>query len=655
MIRRELRFEGLETRRVLNSAPVLLTQTRDAGWEATAGEVSSMHDSISSSVFSHWDAEVVADFTNDGIDDILGRRPNGRWGMQVNDGLDLYVMPWGDPPPGEAELIDTADMNNDGWLDLISWNRTTGDIWVSVNVPGEGFVPEVWTNFYAPADWQHLFVDDFDGDGLVDILGGESSGHWWLAKNVRGDFHNFHWGSFPQFGWQDVVSGDFTGDDRADVMARGADNTWWLWEGSANGLHSARYWGHWKMRDEWFNVTTGDFNGDDVEDLIGRSDDGRLWVGSATKRGMHTWTWATGWVHRADWSNVSIVDMNGDGFLDQLGKSQDGTWWYARNTGEAKFQNHFWQRNDSELLATSFRRPEAIDLRAAFGEAPLLTAAAAEVPDLDVTVDRAGQIVLAGLDLELTGLRLTSESGSLMPTADHSPFPFQVSLLSDAHEVVLGILGETVMLDGSVTLDVGWRVGGTDLAAMYTTTDDVFFDANVDPELSSSITPERASERISRANRSAYEASLNDRFGIVTSQSQVSDDAVTADEVVAAVASQESAEVVSDVWAVVEERSVGDQTHPVIVVRVQAPTDVSVLDIRSVDGLLEPVNGASIEPFVGRLANNAANVSLIPPLGSTVTIEDEFVTGVVYRGDGSDLFLAFGDLDFRTLEFNLRN
>lgn len=479
--RKRLRLETLEDRVVLNAAPVLV---RQFGSEVTDTWAVSSEGSPSVSIRSllpsaaGYDAattEMVEDFTGDGVDDVLVQWPDGGWGLQVNDGKQLYLMPWGESPEGDTTIVDTADFNNDGLEDILSYDKTTGDMWVSLNSLSDGFQSERWTKFTPNTEWLHLFVDDFDGDGRVDVLGGESGGGWWLAKNMETTFHNYFWGRFGQHAWQDVLSDDFTGDGLPDVAARGADNTWWMWAGTESKLDLAEYWGHWKMRDQWHNVSAADFNGDGRSDLIGRSEDGYLWIGDGDEDDQLTTTArGKGWIHRADWTNVTIVDMNGDGLPDQLGRAKDSTWWYAENTGE-RFQNHYWQKGSSEsFVSSNFVRDEAIDI------SPVLNTGLVSSQSLDkvvrLTTDAQNRLVISGDNIELIGIDLKSASGSLIPAEqitatldlleeenlgnDNNAAPFQFFLQNTKYEITFGSLTSSVSLNGSLTLNAGWDFSG---------------------------------------------------------------------------------------------------------------------------------------------------------------------------------------------------
>ena len=492
MKRTTLEFESLENRVVLNVGPVLVQEVTDRNWQihrfdSTQSSVRSL--SLQASP-SNGAVLAVADFNADAIDDVLLQWPDGSLHLQVNDGEQLYELPWGEGPTTRSELLGVTDMNGDALADLVSFDRATGDIWVSIN-SRQGFRSEVWSNFTPRADWQHLLVDDFNGDGSIDVLGGEASGGWWLAQNVGTTFHNHYWGQLSTVPWTDVVSGDFTGDGVADVAARAPDNTWWTWTGASDGFASSSYWGHWKMRDAWFDVQVADFDGDNRDDLIGRTEDGNLWVGTSTEARFHTWTWGNGWVHNADWTNIQAIDLNGDSLPDQVGRAKDNTWWYAENLG-GRFANRFWTRDSgSAHVSLNFESTQAISLFDTFQayvggddlNAETLTASANESSPVSLTVNEQGFLVIAGNNVPLIGISVESPSGSLVPIPNASPpdsleaiaalsvsaDPFEFLLDNQPTRVTMGSITNPFILNGTYTLDIGWDFtsGTTDLVGLW--------------------------------------------------------------------------------------------------------------------------------------------------------------------------------------------
>ena len=479
------RFESLEPRRVLNAAPVLLQQFPNSDWRAASSTDKVRSPTIrwqslelDSVAMAEANTLAVADFTADGVDDVLMQWPDGSMQLQINDGLRLFQFPWGDGPATTAELLEVVDANNDGLEDLVSFDRSTGDIWVSLNSM-DGFVSEVWSNFVTSADWLQMFVDDFNGDGRVDVLGAEAGGNFWLAKNVGDTFHNHAWGRFSTFDFQDIVSGDFSGDGLPDVAARATDDTWWTWEGSPNGMQRPSYWGHWKMEDAWHDVQVADFDGDLRDDIMGRTEDGRLWVGSAKTDRFHTWKWGSGWSHAANWTDVRVMDVNGDNLPDQLGRAQDNTWWYAENLG-GRFANRFLAKHAGPTkVSTNFVRPDAIDLQDTFSQivdnlqpgqsrhGGAFSAQSNPSSGLFVTTNDDGQLVLQANDRTIIGVEFLSQSGSLIPAAESAPFGFL--LANNREQITYGSIQDFLTLNGSVVLDARWdfSTGETDLSARW--------------------------------------------------------------------------------------------------------------------------------------------------------------------------------------------
>ena len=290
------------------------------------------------------------------------------------------------------------------------------------------------------------------------MLGGESGGGWFLAKNVETTFNNFSWGRVTTFPWVEIVSGDFNGDGLADVSARASDNTWWTWLGAVDRLQAPSYWGHWKMTDNWHDVQVADFNNDGLDDIIGRGEDGRLRVGTAMGDRFQTWTWSSGWVHAADWTNMQVVDLTGDGLPEQLGRAQDGTWWYAENLGN-RFANRFWTRHGGPtFVSTNFTREHPIDLGETFKQFAGVAGTGSEV-DISVTTNSNNQLVIIVDNVDLLGVNFQSASGSLIPITDDESDPFEFVLESSPTQVTLATIFNPVSLNGTLTLDAGWNFG----------------------------------------------------------------------------------------------------------------------------------------------------------------------------------------------------
>ncbi len=445
-------LESLEDRRVMNVGPIgLLHQPAGSeAWMVGRADSSSELTINSKHAPGEFTAQVVADLNGDDVDDVLGLSEDNRWVLQVNDGTQLFAVDRGVAVSNLAEIIGTGDFDQNGTIDVLS-RDTSNNLWVS-NAVNERLVNRFWGTIPAAPD--HQFIEDFDGDGDLDLLTA-SDGRWHLSRNEGTEFVTEEWGFLGDYGWQAIVSGDFNGDGKEDVAGLAGDRTWWLWESTDTVSEHAQYWGHWKMRDTWHDINAADFTNDGKDDLIGRTEDGRLWVGTATDTDFMTWTWDRGWVNHADWQHVTIIDVNDDGLPDQVGQANGKNWFYGINTGTAGFDNSRWQRQSTTgfvHLTKNFVAEEAVNVVASLPEGGINI----QSNPIIVTLNDDNQLVLNGNGEELVGVEVKSESSSLIPIADNNAAPFQFLLLNQANNVSFGSLGQSVVLDEPLTLGVGW-------------------------------------------------------------------------------------------------------------------------------------------------------------------------------------------------------
>ncbi|MFN3189334.1 MAG: SdrD B-like domain-containing protein [Aureliella sp.] len=140
------------------------------------------------------------------------------------------------------EFLATADFDRDGWFDVLTQNRDSGDLLLTRSSP-VGRVSDVWGTWDPAVEWAELFVRDFDGDGLADILTLDQSGRWWLSKNTGAGFETLPWGQSAGHVETRFVDGDFNDDRVGDVAYRASSGTWYVGFGSPTGLASFENWG----------------------------------------------------------------------------------------------------------------------------------------------------------------------------------------------------------------------------------------------------------------------------------------------------------------------------------------------------------------------------------------------------------------------------
>ena len=145
-----------------------------------------------------WNLVGVADTNNDGSPDMIWQAPPDantgaqrvksihlRNGVLTGDGSLLVTLPAG------WRVAGTADMDGDGWPDIIAQNTTTGAVrvWYIRN--------ELWTGAtdeLAPGQsgWHLASIQDLDGDSNPDLIWqtnwGTSTGNviWWQMDDIVG-------------------------------------------------------------------------------------------------------------------------------------------------------------------------------------------------------------------------------------------------------------------------------------------------------------------------------------------------------------------------------------------------------------------------------------------------------------------------------------
>lgn len=249
-----------------------------------------------------WDAFDVLlgtkDFNGDGRADLLGRLPDGTLWFYPGTGDGAYGSPrkignfgW----DSFDHLISPGDFTGDGKNDVLA-RKPDGSLWL---YRGTGRVDSS-SNGYAAAvrigdfGWDMfdsiLGVGDFDGKGKNDLLARSKDGALWLYRgsgvvNATSNGYvpavkvgAFGWGAFSQL----LAAGDYNSDGRNDILASKPDGTLWLYAGNAAGtLAPARRVGtDWNIYDVL--ISGWNLNADVNPDIVARRPDGSLWSYSGT-------------------------------------------------------------------------------------------------------------------------------------------------------------------------------------------------------------------------------------------------------------------------------------------------------------------------------------------------------------------------------------
>ncbi|MEU2332773.1 trypsin-like serine protease [Streptomyces sp. NPDC013172] len=231
----------------------------------------------------------------DGKADLFARRSSTRVGYELDSkGTSLASrVSWGDW--SGVNLILQADLNRDGFQDLVYRVSSTGDVYWdhfalnSAQTNGSWVTTKIFTNWKTRK--AVVIPGDLTGDYLPDVLSEDSSGVLWLYPGKSN-------GTFAAAvriggGWSQYNQlrgvGDFNGDGKADLLARrSSGGDLYLYKGtgkSGSGLFSARV----KVRSGWTGYNTlaavGDLTGDGKADLVARTTGGTLYLYPGTGKG----------------------------------------------------------------------------------------------------------------------------------------------------------------------------------------------------------------------------------------------------------------------------------------------------------------------------------------------------------------------------------
>ena len=279
-----------------------------------------------------------ADINGDGYMDVLGAALAANditWWENVDGSGTIWTEHIVDGDFGGAISVYSADINGDGYMDVLGAALAANDITWWENVDGSG---TIWTEHTVEGDFDSamsVHCADVNGDGFMDVLGAsggadditwwenvDGSGTSWTEHIVNGDFD----------GAMSVYSADVNGDGNMDVLgaaATASDITWW-----ENVDGSGTSWTEHTVNGDFdgaISVYSADVNADGFMDVLGaaNTDDDITWWENIDGSGA-TWTEHIVDGDFAGSRSVHSADVNGDGYMDVLGAAvtaDDITWW----------------------------------------------------------------------------------------------------------------------------------------------------------------------------------------------------------------------------------------------------------------------------------------------------------------------------------------
>ncbi|MFF4308380.1 trypsin-like serine protease [Streptomyces sp. NPDC001601] len=224
----------------------------------------------------------------DGKADLFARKSSTKVGYELDSkGTSLASrISWGDF--GGVNAVFQADLNRDGFQDLVYRVASTGDVYWLHFALNSAQTDGSWTETKIFTNWKTrkavVIPGDLTGDYLPDVLSEDSSGVLWLYPGKGNGTFSARvriGGGWSQYNQLRGV-GDFNGDGKADLLARrSSGGDLYLYKGtgkSGTGLFSARV----KVRSGWTGFNTlaavGDLTGDGKADLLARTTGGTLYL-----------------------------------------------------------------------------------------------------------------------------------------------------------------------------------------------------------------------------------------------------------------------------------------------------------------------------------------------------------------------------------------
>jgi hypothetical protein len=283
----------------------------------------------------------IGDVNKDGKKDIL----SGAYWFEAPNWTKHEIMPpkafsWKDGY-SDSFLNFSADVNQDGWVDLIRIDIAAKPaVWYEnpKNKSGHWIARQIYPSI---GNESPLFVD-IDGDGRLDLLANdpETKQVIWLSQpRKKGDFD---WekniiSSDPELATHMYTHGlgygDINGDGKADVIVK---NGWW--EGTDDPKTR-----NWKfhpanLSQDCAQMYVYDVNKDGLNDVLSSSAHNYgVWWHEQGKDAQGNITWTEHEISR-DFSQshgLAFKDVNGDGFPDLI----TGKRWYAHNGGDPGAQD----------------------------------------------------------------------------------------------------------------------------------------------------------------------------------------------------------------------------------------------------------------------------------------------------------------------------
>ncbi len=183
---------------------------------------------VNGKVTNNWDNVVTADFSGDGMCDIINIHKDGfdYFRSAGSSQLEKVGTYWFFK---SSDYIYPGDFNGDGNTDILKIDSSRKNITIYTST-GTGFSSNLPTNFVNPADYE-VFIADINGDGMDDLYAVKRSGEYAATKAFINENYGTSFAMYqgpkspPVSDCQYLFTADFTGNGKADIFFSGRTST----------------------------------------------------------------------------------------------------------------------------------------------------------------------------------------------------------------------------------------------------------------------------------------------------------------------------------------------------------------------------------------------------------------------------------------------
>ena len=290
----------------------------------TTPQIANYYESVAQ-IQDNW-TSTKYDTDGNGTSDVILHHIDGSWNLNTISGTKVTSvrnLSLEDDPDWQA--VGREDYNGDGMADILIRNSSTGK-WKLYLLEGDKIVKKSKVSMTGNLDWSVAGSGDFDGDGMGDVLLRNSDGRWYQYFLKGTDIRKTSRPALPEdSSYETASTGDFDGDGKTDILLRNATGGWHLYLMDGGDITNDKPVSM-KKNLAWQVMGSGDFTGNEIDDLLLRYKNGNWLIYSFEDFNAST----KGFVNMTsdlDWESGSIGDFDADGTTDIIVRNElFGTW-----------------------------------------------------------------------------------------------------------------------------------------------------------------------------------------------------------------------------------------------------------------------------------------------------------------------------------------